>query len=135
MPVDARVLIVARDDDLAEPLARGLDNLGWRAITARGPYAALAATADLALEAVVVDIRSCGQDAVTLARRLKAVCDLSPIRFTQRIRGEAATELLATTSLSVDEIAQRVGYTEPSTLRRLLRRDTNRSPSALRSAG
>ncbi len=72
MPVDARVLIVARDDDLAEPLARGLDNLGWRSITARGPYAALAATADLSLEAVVIDIASCGQDAITLARRLKA---------------------------------------------------------------
>ena len=74
MPVDARVLIVARDDDLAEPLARGLDNLGWRSITARGPYAALAANADLSLEAAVIDTKSAGQDAVTLARRLKAAC-------------------------------------------------------------
>ena len=43
--VDARVLIVARDDSLAGPLAEGLDRLGWRTITARGPYAAIAALA------------------------------------------------------------------------------------------
>ena len=43
MAVDARILIVARDDVRAGPLAEGLDRLGWRTITARGPYAALAA--------------------------------------------------------------------------------------------
>ena len=72
MPVNARVLIVARDDSLAGPLARGLDSLGWRTVTARGPYAALAALADLATEAVIVDIKSCGPDALELARKLKA---------------------------------------------------------------
>ena len=35
--VQARVLIVARDDALAGPLAEGLDKLGWRTVTARGP--------------------------------------------------------------------------------------------------
>ncbi len=59
----------------------------------------------------------------TFARRLKAVCDLSPVRFAQRIRAEVAAMLRQTTSLSVDEISRRVGYAEPSTLRRLLRRD------------
>ena len=38
----ARVLIVAKDDILAGPLAEGLDRLGWRTVTARGPYAAIA---------------------------------------------------------------------------------------------
>jgi transcriptional regulator GlxA family with amidase domain len=70
----------------------------------------------------------------TFARRLKNVCGLSPVRFAQRIRGEAAVMLLETTRLSVDEIARRVGYAEPSTLRRLLRRETSRSPSGLRRA-
>lgn len=74
MPVDARVLIVARDDALAGPLAAGLDKLGWRTITARGPYAALAALGDLKVEAAIVDVKSCGQDGMTLARRLKAAC-------------------------------------------------------------
>lgn len=68
----------------------------------------------------------------TFARRLKAVCDVSPVRFAQRIRGEVAVTLLETTSLSVDEISRRVGYSEPSTLRRLLRRESSHSPSALR---
>ncbi|HEY5409412.1 MAG TPA: GGDEF domain-containing protein, partial [Caulobacteraceae bacterium] len=72
MPVDARVLIVARDDGLAGPLARGLDQLGWRTITARGPYAALAAMGDLAMEAAIVDLKSCGDDAAGVAERLKA---------------------------------------------------------------
>jgi transcriptional regulator GlxA family with amidase domain len=68
----------------------------------------------------------------TFARRLKAVCDVSPVRFAQRIRGEVAVMLLETTNLSVDEISRRVGYSEPSTLRRLLRRESSRSPSGLR---
>jgi len=72
--VEARVLIVARDDALAGPLASGLDRLGWRSVTARGPYAALAALADLKVEAAIIDIASCGQDAMTLARRLKGAC-------------------------------------------------------------
>lgn len=72
MPVDARVLIVARDDGVAGPLARGLDQLGWRSITARGPYAALAALADLAVDAVIIDLKSCGRDAGELGRRFKA---------------------------------------------------------------
>ncbi len=74
MPVDARVLIVARDDNLAGPLARGLDSLGWRTITARGPYAAMAAMGDLAVEAAIVDLSSAGEDARDLAKRLKAAC-------------------------------------------------------------
>jgi transcriptional regulator GlxA family with amidase domain len=68
----------------------------------------------------------------TFARRLKAVCGLSPVRFAQRIRSETAVMLLETTSLAVDEVARRVGYAEPSTLRRLLRRDAGRAPSGLR---
>jgi transcriptional regulator GlxA family with amidase domain len=48
---------------------------------------------------------------------------MSPVRFAQRIRAEVALTLRRTTQLPVDEIARRVGYAEPSTLRRLLRRD------------
>ncbi len=72
MSVRARVLIVARDDALAGPLAEGLDRLGWRTLTARGPYAALAALADMEIEAAIVDATTGPQDAPTLARRLKA---------------------------------------------------------------
>jgi len=70
--VDARVVVVARDDALAGPLCEGLDRLGWTTITARGPYAALAAIADLGIQAAIIDVKSCGQDALVMARRLKS---------------------------------------------------------------
>jgi YesN/AraC family two-component response regulator len=47
---------------------------------------------------------------------------------------ETARYLLETTRLSVDEIARKVGYAEPSTLRRLIRRDTKHSPGHFRPA-
>ncbi len=72
--VQARVLIVARDDALAGPLSEGLDRLGWRTVTARGPYAATAALSDLAVEAVIIDLASGGDDTLTLGRRLRAAC-------------------------------------------------------------
>jgi len=70
--INARVLILARDDQFAGPLAEGLDRLGWRTITARGPYAAMAALGDLQIEAAIVDMISFGEDALGLAKKLKA---------------------------------------------------------------
>jgi two-component system cell cycle response regulator PopA len=72
--VQARILIVARDDGLAGPLADGLDRLGWRTITARGQYAAVAAVSDLQIEAAIIDLRGVGEESLGLARRLKAAC-------------------------------------------------------------
>lgn len=70
----------------------------------------------------------------TFARRIAATCGISPIQFVQRIRLERARYLLETTRLSVEEIARQVGYSEPSTLRRLIRRDTKHSPGHFRPA-
>ncbi len=70
----ARVLLVARDDRLAGPLSEGLDRLGWRTVTARGPYAAIASLSDLGIEAAMVDLGSAAEteeEAAALARRLK----------------------------------------------------------------
>jgi two-component system cell cycle response regulator PopA len=72
--IHARILIVARDDDRAGPLAEGLDRLGWRTVTARGPFAAIAALGDLQIEAAIVDLIGANHDALTFARRLKAAC-------------------------------------------------------------
>jgi transcriptional regulator GlxA family with amidase domain len=68
----------------------------------------------------------------TFARRVAVTCGVSPIRFVQRIRLESARFLLETTHQSVEEIARKVGYAEPSTLRRLIRRDTKHSPGHFR---
>jgi transcriptional regulator GlxA family with amidase domain len=70
----------------------------------------------------------------TFARRVAGTCGVSPIQFVQRIRLETARYLLETTRLPVDEIARQVGYAEPSTLRRLIRRDTKHSPGHFRPA-
>src|SRR5437588_593340 len=65
--VQARILIVARDDTLAGPLAEGLDRLGWRTITARGRFAAVTAITDLQIEAAIIDLRGVGEEALGLA--------------------------------------------------------------------
>jgi transcriptional regulator GlxA family with amidase domain len=69
----------------------------------------------------------------TFARRIAATCGVSPIQFVQRIRVETSRYLLETTRLSVEEIARQVGYAEPSTLRRLIRRNTKHSPGYFRT--
>jgi two-component system, cell cycle response regulator PopA len=74
VPIHARILIVARDDERAGPLAEGLDRLGWRTVTARGPFAAIAALGDLQIEAAIVDLIGVGHEGLTFARRLKAAC-------------------------------------------------------------
>ncbi len=69
--LQARVLIVARDDTVAGPLAEGLDRLGWRTLTARTAAGAVAALADLQIEAAIVQLDSLGEEADALAARLK----------------------------------------------------------------
>jgi two-component system cell cycle response regulator PopA len=71
--VQARVLIVARDDELAGPLSEGLDRLGWRTVTARTAQAALACVADLQIEAAILDLAS-GDLVLDLGKRLQAAC-------------------------------------------------------------
>ena len=70
----------------------------------------------------------------TFARRVEQAAGLSPIRFLQRMRIEAATDLIETTRLSVEEIARRVGYADPSALRRIMQREGGRQPSHVRRA-
>jgi two-component system cell cycle response regulator PopA len=73
LPPQARVLIVAKDDRLAGPLCDGLDRLGWRTVTARGPNGALAAIEDLGIEAVAIDLSTIDSEVEghALARRLR----------------------------------------------------------------
>lgn len=68
----------------------------------------------------------------TFARRLQQTVGMSPVRFVQKLRVERAVELLETTRLPFGTIAERVGYAEPSTLRRLIRRERGAEPRRLR---
>jgi transcriptional regulator GlxA family with amidase domain len=66
--------------------------------------------------------RAVGSSKRTLARHMQAVLGKSPLSYFQSLRVERAVHLLKTSSETVDEIAARVGYTEGSILRELLRR-------------
>jgi transcriptional regulator GlxA family with amidase domain len=86
-------------------------------------------------EAFTVDdvARAAGLSPRTFARRVERATGQSPVRFLQRLRVDAAIELIETTRLPFEEIARRVGYAEPSTLRRLLHRTAGQGPRRLRA--
>lgn len=69
----------------------------------------------------------------TFARRVERATGLSPVRFLRRLRVERAVELLETTKLPFEEIARRVGYAEPTTLRRALQQEAGRGARELRA--
>ena len=76
--------------------------------------------------------RAVGQSARTFSRRVAAATGLSPIQFLQQLRVERAVELIESSALPFEEIAYRVGYADPSTLRVLVRRATGLGPRDLR---
>ncbi|GAA0246992.1 helix-turn-helix domain-containing protein [Saccharothrix mutabilis subsp. mutabilis] len=87
------------------------------------------ARARLADDVSVADVAAAvGMSTRTFARRVERATGLSPVRFLQRLRVETAVDLLTTTRLPVEDIARRVGYADPTTLRRVLRRETGRGP-------
>lgn len=63
MAFDARVLILAAQDDRLGPLVAGLDALGWTTVTARDVASAEATLQDFPLEAAVIDFDSLTPDA------------------------------------------------------------------------
>ena len=69
----------------------------------------------------------------TFARRVTDATGLSPVRFLQQLRMERAVELIESTSLAFDEIAHQVGYSDPSTLRELIRRGLGVGPREIRA--
>ncbi len=68
----------------------------------------------------------------TFARRVERATGLSPIGLLQRLRVEHAVALIETTRLPLDEVARRVGYADPSMLRRLIKRHAGTGARALR---
>lgn len=66
--------------------------------------------------------KAVGSSKRTLARRMHAVLGKSPLSYFQSLRIERAVHLLKTSNASIDEIADRVGYADGTTLRNLLRR-------------
>lgn len=77
--------------------------------------------------------RAVGHSPRTFSRRVVAATGLSPIQFLQQLRVERAIELIESTLLPFEEIAFRVGYADPSTLRALIRRCAGLGPRDLRA--
>ena len=75
----ARVLVAAPDDRIAADLCEGLDRLGWRTHTVRGPQGALVAAHE-GLDAMIVDVSAGGDPGLlTLPDRIRAL--VSPRRL------------------------------------------------------
>jgi transcriptional regulator GlxA family with amidase domain len=81
---------------------------------------------DVAADALATSTR-------TLTRRLQAVLGKTPIEYIQDLRIERAIHLLRTTRLTVDRIAEQVGYADGHTLRTLLRRRLGKGVRELRA--
>ncbi|WP_197489484.1 helix-turn-helix domain-containing protein [Bradyrhizobium sp. DOA1] len=77
--------------------------------------------------------KAAGLGARTFARRCERATGLSPVRFLQKLRVDKAMELLETTRLGLDDIAEKVGYADPSTLRKLLHREKTPGARAVRA--
>jgi transcriptional regulator GlxA family with amidase domain len=68
----------------------------------------------------------------TLERRFKKAIGQTPLEYLQGYRIENTKRLLAATQLGLDEIAHRVGYEDPGSLRRIFVREAGISPGAYR---
>lgn len=66
-------------------------------------------------------------------RRFKDATGDSPMQYLQRIRIETAKQLLATSTLSVDQIAYRVGFEDASYFSRLFKRKIKTTPRDYRA--
>ncbi len=76
--------------------------------------------------------KAVGASKRTLARRLQSVLGKSPLSYFQSLRVERAVHLLKTSNATVEEVAERVGYNDGTTLRVLLRKQLRRGVSEIR---
>ncbi|MBC3787754.1 ATP-binding protein [Spirosoma utsteinense] len=90
------------------------------------------------LEEEVLDVdwlaRQAGMSRAQLNRKLFALTGLSPNRFIQRVRLERAAELLQTGSLTMAEVAERIGYDSPSHFAKVFQAQFGYPPHQLKRA-
>ncbi len=64
--------------------------------------------------------------------RFRRATGMSPLEYVQTLRIEEAKQLLETTGIALDDLADEVGYSEPASFRRLFRKMVGITPSAYR---
>lgn len=74
-----------------------------------------------------------GMSARNFSRRFKAAIDKTPIQYLHDCRLKTAQDLLQSSNLSIGEIADRVGYADPSHFNRLFRRNFSVTPKEYRA--
>jgi len=70
----------------------------------------------------------------TLSRQVRAATGQGPLALIQTVRLNRARMLIETSRMSVDQVAQEVGYGDATALRRLMRQATGATPSTYRGA-
>lgn len=76
--------------------------------------------------------RQAGLEERTFQRRFRRATGLAPVEYCQLLRIGKARDMLETTSLSVEQIAARAGYTDPKSFRKVFARITGLTPSEYR---
>ncbi|HEX8253038.1 MAG TPA: helix-turn-helix domain-containing protein [Thermoanaerobaculia bacterium] len=69
----------------------------------------------------------------TLSRRIVAATGLSPVRFLQRRRVMEAMHLIETSTMTIEDVAEQVGYQDGTALRKIIKRELGTTPSSLRT--
>ena len=94
-----------------------------------------AVQADLAYPWTVEELaRKSGLSVAQLHRKCLGVHDTSPMRWVRKMRIEQASELLAFTPYTLDEIASKVGYETPFALSKAFHAETGTSPKDYRKS-
>ena len=70
-----------------------------------------------------------------LSHLFKEELDITFIEYLTRVRIEEARRLLFQTSMSIQEITQRVGYVDPSYFSRVFKKVTGMTPNRYRRGG
>lgn len=89
---------------------------------------------NLQTELTLTDIaKQFGMSQRSFTRRFKAAAGVRATQYWQQLRIEMAKELLASSNLTIQEIADQVGYQDQGHLTRLFKQDLNLTPKAYRA--
>jgi len=73
-----------------------------------------------------------GLSSRTFARRFRSSTGYQPIEYVQGLRIEAAKQLLESEPTAIEEISNRVGYEDPTSFRRIFKRNVGITPALYR---